>query len=91
MKCTGMFSGYRLQALGRYGEEQLYQRNPHTRPEQGRQPTHFTPSSRRQPGRLAPRIRSLAFSPIMIEAALVLPLMTEGMIDASATRSPAIP
>ena len=32
-----------------------------------------------------------AFSPIMIDGALVLPEVSVGMIDASATRKPAIP
>ena len=34
---------------------------------------------------------SAAFSPIMIDGALVLPEVSVGMIDASATRSPAMP
>src|SRR6185437_3265937 len=34
---------------------------------------------------------SAHFSPIMIEGALVLPLVSVGMIEASATRSPSIP
>ena len=34
---------------------------------------------------------SAAFSPIMIEGALVLPEVSVGMIEASATRSPSIP
>ena len=34
---------------------------------------------------------SAAFSPIMIDGALVLPEVSVGMIEASATRSPAIP
>lgn len=37
------------------------------------------------------RSRSAAFSPIMMHAALVLPPTTDGMIAASATRSPSIP
>jgi hypothetical protein len=40
---------------------------------------------------VTPRMRSAAFSPIMIEGALVLPLVTAGMIEASATRRPSIP
>ena len=36
-------------------------------------------------------MRSKAFSPIMIEGALVLPPTTRGMIEASATRSPDMP
>ena len=35
--------------------------------------------------------RSAAFSPIMIDGALVLPEVSVGMIDASATRSPSMP
>ena len=35
--------------------------------------------------------RSETFSPIMMQGALVLPLTIVGMIEASATRSPAIP
>src|SRR5690606_26547913 len=37
------------------------------------------------------RVRSAAFSPIMIVAALVLPPTMRGMTDASATRSPPSP
>ena len=37
------------------------------------------------------RIMRDAFSPIMIDGALVLPEVSVGMIDASATRSPCIP
>jgi hypothetical protein len=40
---------------------------------------------------VTPRMRSAAFSPIIIEGALVLPLVTAGMIEASATRRPSIP
>ena len=36
-------------------------------------------------------IKSAAFSPIMIEGALVLPEVSVGMIEASATRSPSMP
>jgi hypothetical protein len=43
------------------------------------------------PARLAARIRSDAFSAIMIVAALVLPEMTVGITEASTTRRPSIP
>ena len=41
--------------------------------------------------RIGWRTRSAAFSPIMIVAALVLPDITVGMIDASTTRRPSMP
>ena len=37
------------------------------------------------------RIRSLPLAPIMIEAALVLPLTSCGITDASATNRPCVP
>ena len=37
------------------------------------------------------RIISAAFSPIMMEGALVLPEVSVGMIEASATRRPSMP
>src|SRR5690606_6582763 len=42
-------------------------------------------------GRLRPRIRSAAFSPIMMHGRLVLPPGTVGMTEASTTRSPSTP
>ena len=41
--------------------------------------------------RASARMRSAAFSPIIMQAALVLPDTNVGMIEASATRSPAMP
>jgi hypothetical protein len=45
----------------------------------------------RPEGATRARIIREAFSPIMIDGALVLPEVSVGMIEASATRSPAIP
>ena len=51
------------------------------------------PSTRptRKPHAAASSTMSDAFSPIMIEGALVLPEVSVGMIEASATRSPEMP
>jgi hypothetical protein len=55
-------------------------------PERAREPTRAWRFRCRRPAR-----SSAAFSPIMIEGALVLPDVSVGMIEASATRRPSMP